>query len=60
MNQQIQMLINMFHNLVFTKVSVEKVLSSSIDLIIWTIINFATFIHLLRHAHNNALENNLF
>jgi hypothetical protein len=42
------------------KVSVEKVISSSIDPVISTIVNFSTFINSLKQAHNNALENNFF
>ncbi len=51
---------NLFRNLVFMKVNVEKVFSSSTDPIIWTTTNFATFINSLKRAHNKALENNFF
>jgi hypothetical protein len=35
-----------FRNLIFMNIKVEKVLSSSIDLVIWTIANFITFMNL--------------
>jgi hypothetical protein len=45
-----------FHSLVFMNVKVEKVLSSSIDPIIWTTTNFATLVNSESQTHNNALE----
>jgi hypothetical protein len=45
-----------FRNLIFMNIKVEKVLSSSIDLVIWTIANFITFMNLESRARNNALE----
>ncbi len=49
----IQMLIKSFHNFIFMNVKVEKNLSSSIDLIIWTITNSAIFMNLKSQAQNN-------
>jgi hypothetical protein len=42
------------------KVKVEKVLAFSTNPMIWTITNFATFMNLEKHTHNNALEVSFF
>ncbi len=51
---------NLFCNLVFMKVKVEKVFSSSTNPMIWTIINSITLMNLKRCAHNSALEVSFF
>jgi hypothetical protein len=42
------------------KVKVKKVLSSSIDPMIWTITNFAIVMNSKRHTHNTTLEVSFF
>ncbi len=44
----------------FMNFIIEKILSSSIDPIIWTMANFATFMNLESQTHNNALEESFF
>jgi hypothetical protein len=58
MHHQIQMFMEPILQFCFMNVTIEKILSSSIDPIIWTIANFASFMNSKSQAHNNALEEN--
>jgi hypothetical protein len=56
MHHQIQMFMKPILQFCLMNVTIEKIVSTSIDPIIWTIANFATFMNSKSQANNNALE----